>query len=98
MTRWAVDDGGVVTGPAAVAKLAGCIDRDGERYGESDADEGECDNGIVDSDTAFGEGRWTCEGGRGMARLGEAHTACGPMMYLDFSKPVVFVEVGCRER
>lgn len=69
-----VDDGGVV---AAVAKLAGCVDRDGERYGESDADDGEWDNGVVDSDTAFG-GRWTCEGGLGIATLGEARTACGP--------------------
>lgn len=47
-------DGGVV---AAVAKLAGCVDSDGERYGESEADEGECDSGVVDSDTA-------CVGGR----------------------------------
>jgi hypothetical protein len=70
-----VDDGGVV---AAVAKLAGCVDRDGERYGESDADDGEWDNGVVDSDTAFGGGRWICEGGRGIATLGEARTACGP--------------------
>jgi len=70
-----VDDGGVV---AAVAKLAGCVDRDGERYGESDADDGEWDNGVVDSDTAFGEGRWICEGGLGIATLGEARTACGP--------------------
>ncbi|SRR5258708_39907779 len=69
-----VDDGGVV---AAVAKLAGCVDRNGERYGESDADEGEWDRGVVDPDTAFG-GRWTCEGGRGIATLGEARTACGP--------------------
>jgi hypothetical protein len=70
-----VDDGGVV---AAVAKLAGCVDRDGERYGESDADDGEWDNGVVDSDAAFGGGRWICEGGRGIATLGEARTACGP--------------------
>jgi hypothetical protein len=64
---------------AAVAKLAGCVDWNGERYGESDADEGECDNGVVDSDVAFGGGRWICEGGRGMATLGEARTACGPI-------------------
>jgi hypothetical protein len=64
---------------AAVAKLAGCVDRDGERYGESDADEGECDNGVVDSDAALGGGRWICEGGRGMATLGEARTACEPI-------------------
>ncbi len=70
-----VDDGGVV---AAVAKLAGCVDNDGEMYGESDAEEGECDKGVVDSDTAFGGGRWICEGGRGIATLGEARTACGP--------------------
>ena len=70
-----VDDGGVV---AAVAKLAGCVDRDGERYGESDADDGEWESGVVDSDTAFGGGRWICEGGRGIATLGEARTACGP--------------------
>jgi hypothetical protein len=70
-----VEDGGVV---AAVAKLAGCVDRDGERYGESDADDGEWDNGVVDSETAFGGGRWICEGGRGIATLGEARTACGP--------------------
>jgi hypothetical protein len=70
-----VDDGGVV---AAVAKLAGCVDRYGDRYGESDADDGECDNGVVDSDVAFGGGRWICEGGRGIATLGEARTACGP--------------------
>lgn len=70
------DDGGVV---AAVAKLAGCVDRDGDRYGESDADEGECDNGVVDSDAALGGGRWICEGGLGMATLGEARTACGPI-------------------
>ena len=69
-----VDEGGVV---AAVAKLAGCVDRDGERYGESDADDGEWDNGVVDS-AAFGGGRWICEGGRGIATLGEARTACGP--------------------
>lgn len=70
-----VDDGGVV---AAVAKLAGCVDRYGERYGESDADDGEWDSGVVDSDVAFGGGRWICEGGRGIATLGEARTACGP--------------------
>jgi len=73
--RGAEDDGGVV---AAVAKLFGCVDRDGERYGESEADEGECDSGVVDSEIAFG-GRWTCEGGRGMATLGEARTAFGPI-------------------
>jgi hypothetical protein len=70
-----VDDGGVV---AAVAKLAGCVDRYGERYGESDADDGEWDNGVVDSDAAFAGGRWICEGGRGIATLGEARTARGP--------------------
>ena len=70
-----VEDGGVV---AAVAKLAGCVDRYGERYGESDADDGEWDNGVVDSDTAFGGGLWIWEGGRGIATLGEARTACGP--------------------
>jgi hypothetical protein len=36
--RGAEKDGGVV---AAVAKLPGCVDSDGERYGESEADEGE---------------------------------------------------------
>jgi hypothetical protein len=68
------EDGGVV---AAVAKLAGCVERDGERYGESEADEGECESGVVDSDTTF-VGRWICEGGRGIATLGEARTACAP--------------------
>jgi len=70
------DDGGVV---AAVAKLAGCVESDGERYGESEADEGECDSGVVDPDTAFGGGRWTWEGGRGMATLGEARTPFAPI-------------------
>lgn len=74
--RGAEDDGGVV---AAVAKLPGCVDRDGERYGESEADEGECDSGVVDPDIVFAGGRWTCEGGRGMATLGEARTALGPI-------------------
>jgi hypothetical protein len=68
------EDGGVV---AAVAKLAGCVERDGERYGESEADEGECESGVVDSDPTF-VGRWICEGGRGIATLGEARTACAP--------------------
>ena len=55
------------------------MDNDGDRYGESEADEGECDSGVVDSDTAFAGGRWTCDGGRGIATLGEARTACGPI-------------------
>ena len=75
-TRGAENEGGVV---AAVAKLPGCVDSDGERCGESEADEGECESGVVDSDTAFAGGRWICEGGRGIATLGEARTACGPI-------------------
>jgi len=76
-TRGAEDEGGVV---AAVAKLAGCVESEseGERYGESEADEGECESGVVDSDVAFGGGRCTCEGGRGMATLGEARTGWVP--------------------
>jgi len=75
--RGAEDEGGVV---AAVAKLAGCVESEseGERYGESEADEGECERGVVDSDVAFGGGRCTCEGGRGMATLGEARTGWAP--------------------
>ena len=70
------EDGGVV---AAVAKLAGCVESDGERYGESEAEEGECESGVVDSETTFVGGRWICEGGRGIATLGEVRTACAPM-------------------
>ncbi len=39
---------------------------------------GECDKGVVNFDTAFGGGRWICEGGRGITTLGEACTVCGP--------------------
>jgi hypothetical protein len=48
-------------------------------HDESDEDEGECDSGVVDSEISFTGGRWTCEGGRGMATLGEARTAFGPI-------------------
>lgn len=32
---------------------------------------------MVDSETMF-VGRWICEGGRGIATLGEVRTACAP--------------------
>jgi len=42
--------GGVII---AVAKLFGCMDRDRERYGESKADKGKWDRGVVNSDIVF---------------------------------------------
>ena len=52
VAQWSVTVcGGIIT---VVVKLFGCMDRDGKRYGESKADKGKWDRGVVNSDIAFG--------------------------------------------